>query len=630
MPGGAALGDDSIMNTSNTTGTDFSQFLLAARARARNVARSGLSCLALLALATGCQMQADFEDGDEQQNTGGMVTGGGQNPGVGATGSAGCGEGQNNELLADETCACLPGFDWCLPDDASSLDCCRGGGGQSCGEGSNNELIGDGCACLPGFEWCDIEDETSLDCCTPQDDIVPCDTGSHNQVTNDGQCACLPDFEWCDMDDVTNLECCGGDDTGDAGETGDTGDTGDDDTVYVGCEGEMLVTEVNVARDTVWKANSVCVVESSIVVAPGATLTIEAGTIVKFAPAETGSAGPGIQVEGQLVVGGTSAAKVYFSDLADDALAGDTNGDGGASLPQSNAESWSGIYFAPASTGSVAHAEFRYAMGDAAIFVDRATPQLASIACRKVDTECVSVGASDMLDMQAITAVQSWRSGVSVRPGSILGDVIWSAGVTRTLLGSVQVSGSASLTIDPGAVIKVPQVDPLDEAIGLQVDGVLVALGDAGAPIIWTDERDDEFGGDTNQDGSASTPQAQPGTWAGISVGSGGLAELEFTQIYFAHGEAGLSNRGDTTMKRCIVAGNRVGLRGEAPGSLVIRNSSIVGNTQFGASALGDAGIDAVENWWGDVSGPGGEGMGAGDTVSPGVAYLPFLDAPVD
>lgn len=37
--------------------------------------------------------------------------------------------------------------------------------------------------------------------------------------------------------------------------------------------------------------------------------------------------------------------------------------------------------------------------------------------------------------------------------------------------------------------------------------------------------------------------------------------------------------------------------------------------------------LDARLNWWGDASGPGGEGPGSGDEVTPYVIYCPWLDA---
>jgi len=60
----------------------------------------------------------------------------------------------------------------------------------------------------------------------------------------------------------------------------------------------------------------------------------------------------------------------------------------------------------------------------------------------------------------------------------------------------------------------------------------------------------------------------------------------------------------------------------------VIYNNNIQGNTQYGIRNPSTVGVDATLNWWGDVSGPGGVGGGAGDHVSSHVTYSPWLDSP--
>jgi hypothetical protein len=60
---------------------------------------------------------------------------------------------------------------------------------------------------------------------------------------------------------------------------------------------------------------------------------------------------------------------------------------------------------------------------------------------------------------------------------------------------------------------------------------------------------------------------------------------------------------------------------------------TVVGNN-FGGNGKGfknatTTKMSAVNNWWGDVSGPSGEGTGTGDAVSTYVTYKPFLLAPV-
>jgi len=67
-----------------------------------------------------------------------------------------------------------------------------------------------------------------------------------------------------------------------------------------------------------------------------------------------------------------------------------------------------------------------------------------------------------------------------------------------------------SLTIQPGVVVKgMPRA-------GIQVEGTLIAQGSGSEKIVFTSIYDDDYGGDTNNDGSATTPS--PGDWGKIYI----------------------------------------------------------------------------------------------------------------
>ncbi|WP_193752697.1 hypothetical protein [Microbacterium testaceum] len=94
----------------------------------------------------------------------------------------------------------------------------------------------------------------------------------------------------------------------------------------------------DIVTDTTWAPTvpTVYIVSKDVSVASGSTLTIAAGTVVKFAENMT------FTVEGSLVVNGTSAAPVTFTSLADDSVGGDTLADGDDTKPENNR--WNGIY----------------------------------------------------------------------------------------------------------------------------------------------------------------------------------------------------------------------------------------------------------------------------------------------
>lgn len=62
-----------------------------------------------------------------------------------------------------------------------------------------------------------------------------------------------------------------------------------------------------------------------------------------------------------------------------------------------------------------------------------------------------------------------------------------------------------------------------------------------------------------------------------------------------------------------------------------VEENNIAENREFGLKNE-DSGVSiaAASNWWGHPSGPGGEGGGAGDRVSPYVEFTPWLTAPVE
>ncbi|MCT2085554.1 cutinase family protein [Microbacterium enclense] len=93
----------------------------------------------------------------------------------------------------------------------------------------------------------------------------------------------------------------------------------------------------DIAADTTWAPSvpTVYLLERDVQVAPGATLTIAAGTVVKFGQQAS------LLVEGSLIAKGTTTAPVTFTSLFDDTAGGDTLADGDDTTPTPG--SWAGI-----------------------------------------------------------------------------------------------------------------------------------------------------------------------------------------------------------------------------------------------------------------------------------------------
>jgi hypothetical protein len=132
------------------------------------------------------------------------------------------------------------------------------------------------------------------------------------------------------------------------------------------------------------------------------------------------------------------------------------------------------------------------------------------------------------------------------------------AGSPYILNGSLSVAAGATLTIQPGVVVKLNGTYRM-----LTVNGRLVAEGTTESPILFTSAQDDapEAGGDTNGDGNATLPA--PGQWYQIWIRSTGSsfkhAEIRYGATgsggYYAYGAVSVSG-GTTTFERVSIHDN--------------------------------------------------------------------------
>ncbi|MBP9697890.1 MAG: hypothetical protein KBD65_01730, partial [Candidatus Moranbacteria bacterium] len=149
--------------------------------------------------------------------------------------------------------------------------------------------------------------------------------------------------------------------------------------------------------------------------------------------------------------------------------------------------------------------------------------------------------------------------------GPINADTTWTkANGPYVVTGPVTVEKGVTLTIKPGAVVKVQQAGG-GFYNGLTVKGKLNATGTTTARISFTAYTDDSIGGDTNGDGSGTFPV--PGYWTEIRVVNKGIANLRYTNVRYAGGtsEDGKSN----------------GLRNDG-GTLLFENGTLEYNENYG------------------------------------------------
>ena len=115
-------------------------------------------------------------------------------------------------------------------------------------------------------------------------------------------------------------------------------------------EGGILLTG-NISGNLVLPPDGISYVGNSPQVLLGGSLTILPGGIMKF------SQYGWLNVYGNLTIGASGGATTYLTSLTDDSIGGDTNRDGGATVPPFN--NWNGINML-SGTSTLANVEMRY------------------------------------------------------------------------------------------------------------------------------------------------------------------------------------------------------------------------------------------------------------------------------
>ncbi|MBA4312997.1 MAG: hypothetical protein C0417_10245 [Chlorobiaceae bacterium] len=391
-----------------------------------------------------------------------------------------------------------------------------------------------------------------------------------------------------------------------------------------------------------------------------ATCTINSGTVLTI-PAGLVFKNGDLTVNGAIVVNGTSTSPVIFTDDADDSYGNpaDSKGDGSLTLP--NIQGGQRIYFSDISNDSVSfvnHAIIRYREGG--ITTLSSSPKIINTTFDKDNWGVYLTGVSDPIIDTCVfnnltyapirTSLVSYPrstenniiSGKTFRAIGVLEnetlvqDVTLVkrdfAGVTNIpyLFGNYNIGTGAVLTISPGLVIKSFYYT------GMTVRKGLIAEGGStpDSAIVFTDYRDDFYGGDTNADTTASSPYSSYQGWFGITFQDESLDPLcRIKNCIFRY--AGLSystaaitaNNASPTITYSSFSKNYDAIKATGSAKPVMNYSDIYQNSNYGVNNVNKTfNIDARYNWWGNNSGPthSGNPLGTGDRVTDSVQYAPF------
>ena len=341
--------------------------------------------------------------------------------------------------------------------------------------------------------------------------------------------------------------------------------------------------------------NITYVLRNNAVIATGAYINVEAGVVIK-------NQSYGFTVNGGFKTDGTPASPVIFSSIKDDNVGnpGDTNGDGNGSSPavgegpgvfftSSSDDAYCKLLYLRSFYGGSNYSKPSGNLTSGAIGIENANPVIDQVLLSNLSTNVVGMGVfgtsapiiSNTIfqngsffpvsmsilsnpSFNNITFTSMGYSAILINDDNIASNATLNP---RSLAGipniayvidrNLTVNSGATLTISAGVVMKFLFISNFYQII---VNGALVVNGTSTNKVIFTAMADDSAGGDSNNDGNATTPAIR---WVGIRFNdqsNDALNKIEFAEIRFAGISTGMSlefyNAGGNVNNVAVIFGN--------------------------------------------------------------------------
>jgi hypothetical protein len=452
---------------------------------------------------------------------------------------------------------------------------------------------------------------------------------------------------------------------------------------------EVYIDENNniISTDTIWtKDDGTYVIYQDILVDSGITLTIEKGTIIKF------ESNTGMNVLGNLIVNGTDIEKVYFTSLYDDSIGGDTDGNGGLYEPYysdwggmyvfdggeiklNNSDITYSSYPILFKNGtgvlnnikisdclegisiyggniSINNSLFENILGDAVYSYSESEINIDNTDFYNIDGDVITANKnvkvnfnnSNISDILGYSFYISYNSSIEINNSvikntqeglsafansSITINNSMFDGIYDNSWATIPIFNDSSLTISSSTIKNI-----LTDSVIQAFNGSVINISEVNISDITADDVFVIFGG--SEEYATTTFNISNST---LSNGDGNAFQI-FTKVKTNISNVKIkdfSGIGIETFSypeiKVIdseISGNGIGIASYGS-NLEIKNSSILENTTFGIfniPAEYTPSIKAINNWWGDASGPFNDILnttGTGNTVSENVDFNPWL-----